>query len=61
MRRVFEHARTDGIAPARAADALARERIAEEGSGRRWHPGDPAAWTNGAPLRTLRPGTEADR
>ena len=60
-RRVLEHARTEGIAPARAADVLARERIAREGSGRRWHPGDPAAWTNGAPLRTLRPGTEADR
>jgi glutamate dehydrogenase/leucine dehydrogenase len=56
IRRVFEHSRAAGIAPARAADELARRRIAEEGSGRRWHPGDPAAWTNGAPLRTLRPG-----
>ncbi len=54
IRGIFEHARERGIAPARAADELARRRIAEEGSGR-WHPGDPAGWTNGEPLRTLRP------
>jgi len=34
---------------------MARRRIVEEGAGRRWKPGDPADWTNGAPLRTLRP------
>jgi leucine dehydrogenase len=56
IRRVYEHSRAAGIAPARAADQLARRRIAEEGSGRRWRPGDPTAWTNGAPLTTLRPG-----
>lgn len=55
VRRVFEHSREAGIAPARAADQLARRRIAEEGSGRHWRPGDPTAWTNGEPLRTLRP------
>ena len=36
-----------GITPQRAAEDLARARIAEEGRGRRWQPGDPAAWTNG--------------
>ena len=54
-RRVFEHAVAEGVAPARAAEALAPRRIAEEGGGRRWRPGDAAAWTNGEPLRTLRP------
>jgi leucine dehydrogenase len=54
-RAVFARSRELGVAPARAADDLARRRIAEEGSGRRWRPGDPAAWTNGEPLRTLRP------
>ena len=34
---------------ARPSD-LARARLAEEGAGRRWEPGDPAAWTNGEPL-----------
>jgi hypothetical protein len=34
---------------------MARRRIAEEGAGRRFRPGDPAPWTKGAPLRTLRP------
>jgi leucine dehydrogenase len=56
VRRVFELARDEGVAPGRAAQELARRRIAREGAGRRWQPGDPAAWTNGAPLRTLRPG-----
>jgi leucine dehydrogenase len=55
LRRVFALAREEGIPPGRAAEQLARWRIAEEGAGRRWRPGDPAAWTNGAPLRTLRP------
>jgi leucine dehydrogenase len=56
VRRVFEIARAEGVRPGRAAEQMARRRIAEEGAGRRWQPGDPAAWTNGAPLRTLRPG-----
>ena len=36
------------------AERLAHERIEREGSARRWEPGDPAAWTNGEPLRALR-------
>jgi leucine dehydrogenase len=55
VRRVFALAREEGIPPGRAAEQLARRRIDEVGTGRRWRPGDPAAWTNGAPLRTLRP------
>jgi leucine dehydrogenase len=55
VRRVFEIARDEGVPPGRAAEQLARRRIAEEGAGRRFRPGDPAAWTNGRPLRTLRP------
>ncbi len=55
VRRVFELARTEKLPPGRAAEQLARRRIAEEGAGRRFRPGDPAAWTHGAPLRTLRP------
>jgi leucine dehydrogenase len=53
--RVFDLARARDISPGRAAVALARERIEREGAGRRWAPGDPAAWTDGAPLRELRP------
>ncbi len=44
-----------GTAPGATASALARERIAREGTGR-WTPGDATAWTDGEPLRTLRPG-----
>jgi leucine dehydrogenase len=55
VRRVFDLARDEGVPPGRAAEQLARQRIAEEGAGRRFRPGDPAAWTNGEPLRTLRP------
>jgi leucine dehydrogenase len=55
VRRVFALARQDGVPPGRAAEEMARRRIAEEGAGRRWRPGDPAAWTNGTPLHTLRP------
>jgi leucine dehydrogenase len=55
LRRAFGLAREEGTPPGRAAEQLARRRIAEEGAGRRWRPGDPAAWTNGARLRTLRP------
>jgi valine dehydrogenase (NAD+) len=55
MTRLFAAARDWGVAPGRAAERIARERIASEpfGSGR-WEPGDPTAWTDGAPLRTLR-------
>jgi glutamate dehydrogenase/leucine dehydrogenase len=52
--RVFALAREHEITTTRAAERLARERIEREGSARRWEPGDPAAWTNGAPLRALR-------
>jgi leucine dehydrogenase len=54
-RHLFTLARESDVPPGRAAEDMARRRIAEEGGGRRWMPGDPAAWTNGAPLRTLRP------
>ena len=53
--RVLQSARDRGVTPQRAAEDLARGRIVEEGHGRRWQPGDPAAWTNGAPLTRLRP------
>jgi len=43
------------VTPEQAAVAIADERLAREGAGRRWRPGDPAAWTNGAPLERLRP------
>jgi len=56
MSRVFALARELGVPPGHAAEEMARRRIADEGAGRRWRPGDPAAWTNGAPLRSLRPG-----
>jgi leucine dehydrogenase len=55
--RVLRAARHRGVTPQRAAEDLARDRIAQEGAGRRWEPGDPAAWTNGAPLTRLRPTT----
>jgi leucine dehydrogenase len=55
VHRVFALAREKGLPPGRAAEQLARRRIADEGRGHRWRPGDPAAWTNGAPLRSLRP------
>jgi leucine dehydrogenase len=55
VRRVFKLAREEGVPPGRAAERMARQRIAEEGGRRRWRPGDPAAWTNGAPLRRVRP------
>jgi leucine dehydrogenase len=53
--RVFATAEERGITPGRAAVLLACERIEREGAGRRWQPGDPAAWTSGEPLRYLRP------
>lgn len=52
--RVIAFANEHDITPVRAAERIARQRIADEGSGRRWQPGDPAAWTNGAPLLKLR-------
>jgi leucine dehydrogenase len=52
---VIATARDLGTTPQRAAEQLARRRIREEGSGRRWEPGDPAAWTGGRPLVRLRP------
>lgn len=52
---VFARSRRDRIPPDAAARRLARERIARDGVGRRWQPGDPTAWTHGAPLTTLRP------
>jgi leucine dehydrogenase len=55
MARVFDRARASNVPPGAAAVAIARERLEGEGAGRRWMPGDPAAWTGGAPLRGLRP------
>jgi leucine dehydrogenase len=55
MRTVLARARADGVTANRAAESMARDRIAREGSGRRWRPGDPTAWTAGEPLRGLRP------
>ncbi len=55
LARVLAVAAERGVTPQRAAEDLADARVAEEGRGRRWRPGDPAAWTNGAPLTTLRP------
>jgi glutamate dehydrogenase/leucine dehydrogenase len=52
--RVLERAARDGETPYRVAMAMARERVQAAGA-RRWRPGDPAAWTNGKPLRQLRP------
>jgi glutamate dehydrogenase/leucine dehydrogenase len=52
---VFGLARERAIAPGAAAVAMARARLESEGAGRRWRPGDPAAWTHGEPLRHLRP------
>jgi leucine dehydrogenase len=53
---VFLAAREWDVAPGRAAQRLARERIATEAlPGGRWEPGDPAAWTEGRPLTRVRP------
>jgi len=53
--RVLADAATRGVTPQRAAVDLARQRVEVEGKGRRWMPGDPAAWTHGEPLTRLRP------
>jgi glutamate dehydrogenase/leucine dehydrogenase len=57
--RVFAYAREHQLTPQRAAEVMARRRIAEDGSGHRWEPGDSAAWTRGQPLRFLRPRDRA--
>jgi glutamate dehydrogenase/leucine dehydrogenase len=54
MRTVLARAEADGVVPEHAAAAIANERLALEGRGH-WRPGDPTAWTDGAPLRSLRP------
>jgi glutamate dehydrogenase/leucine dehydrogenase len=54
--QILAEARAAGIAPGRAAEQLARGRLVTDAlPGGRWQPGDPAAWTNGAPLTRLRP------
>ena len=53
--KVLARAQIDHRPPGQVAADMARERIAREGKGRRWRPGDPAAWTRGEPLRSLRP------
>jgi leucine dehydrogenase len=53
--KIFALARERDVSPARAAEVYARERIEAVPAGqRRWAPGSPTAWTNGAPLRRLR-------
>jgi leucine dehydrogenase len=55
MQAVFELGRERGLPPGAAAVVMARTRLEREGGGRRWRPGDPAAWTHGEPLHRLRP------
>jgi len=53
--RVLALARERDLSPARAAEALARERIAALAPlAGRWRPGSPTAWTQGRPLQGLR-------
>jgi leucine dehydrogenase len=54
MRAVFDRASADGVVPQQAAESIAWERLEREGGGH-WRAGDPTAWTNGEPLRALRP------
>jgi leucine dehydrogenase len=54
---VLARAAAEATTPERVARAMAQERIGRAGPGRRWHPGDPAAWTHGEPLRALRPAS----
>lgn len=56
LARVLTTAAERGVTPQRAAVDLADARVRDEGAGRRWRPGDPAAWTDGQPLTRLRPG-----
>jgi glutamate dehydrogenase/leucine dehydrogenase len=51
---VLADAAARGVTPQTAALELARARVQAAGD-HRWKPGDPAAWTNGAPLTKLRP------
>ena len=53
--RVLTEAEAARVTPVEAAETAARRRIAEEGAGRRFQPGDAAAWTDGLPLRAVRP------
>jgi leucine dehydrogenase len=53
--RILARAQAEGVTTNAVALIMARERVEREGGGRRWEPGDPAAWTNGEPLRQLRP------
>jgi leucine dehydrogenase len=55
LERVLATAVERGVTPQRAAEDLADARVRDEGGGRRWRPGDPAAWTDGRPLTRLRP------
>jgi leucine dehydrogenase len=55
VRQVLDVGRAEGLPPGRAATRMARIRVEAEGAGRRWAPGDSAAWTDGEPLRSLRP------
>ncbi len=59
MTQLFARATTERRPPGRVAQDMARERIAREGSGRRWRPGDPTAWTAGKPLTSLRTASPA--
>jgi leucine dehydrogenase len=52
--RVLDAAAERGVTPLQAAEQMARRRLAEAGS-QRFRPGDPAAWTDGEPLRAVRP------
>jgi glutamate dehydrogenase/leucine dehydrogenase len=54
---VLARAVAEATTPERVARAMAQERVARAGPGRRWEPGDPAAWTHGEPLRALRPAS----
>lgn len=51
---VLADASARGVTPQTAALELARARVRAAGD-HRWQPGDPAAWTDGAPLTKLRP------
>jgi leucine dehydrogenase len=53
--KILARAEAEGLTTNTVALTMARERVEREGGGRRWEPGDPAAWTNGEPLRQLRP------
>jgi glutamate dehydrogenase/leucine dehydrogenase len=54
---VLARADAEATTPERVARAMAQARVRGAGPGRRWQPGDPAAWTHGEPLRALRPAS----